>query len=99
MPKARWFGRARRLTLKKKLTEVMWDTLYTGGWPTRLGRPLGFQGPLRVREYDVEIDRHGSDAPLRIGFLSDFHAGPATHPDLAAKACAAIAARSPDLVL
>ena len=99
MPKARWFGRARRLTAKKKLTEVMWDTVYAGGWPTRLGRPLGLQGPLRVRPYEIEIDRRGSEAVLKVGFLSDFHAGPATHPALAAEACDAIADEKPDLVL
>ena len=99
MSRANWFGRARRLTLKKKAAEVWWDTLYRGGWPARLGRPLGLQGPLRLRRHDVDIDRPASAAPLRVGFISDFHAGPATHPALAREACAAVASESPDLIL
>src|SRR5215203_613376 len=43
METARWFGRARRMTARKRLAEVLWDTLYFGGWPARLGRQLGFQ--------------------------------------------------------
>jgi len=99
MTRARWFGRARRLPLKKRMAEVWWDTLYRGGWPARIGRPLGFQGPLQLRRYEVPIERPGSELPLRVGFLSDFHAGPATHPRLAAEGCAAIAAEKPDLIL
>jgi uncharacterized protein len=99
--KARWFGRARSLTLKKRLMEVLYDGLYLFGWPARLGRPLGFQGPLQIREYSVSIPRGRPDRSpaLRVGFMSDLHAGPATHETLIQEACAAIAHAKPDLLL
>jgi uncharacterized protein len=98
--KARWFGRARRMTTRKRLAEMLWDTLYVGGWPARLGRPLGFQGPLQLRRYDLRLPgRQAGAPPLRVGFISDFHVGPATHPALAREACARIAAERPDLLL
>lgn len=99
MAKARWFGRARHLTARKRVMEVVYDVLYRGAWPARLGRPLGLQGPLRVRRYDVEVPRRAGAPDLKIGFISDFHAGPATFPGLLEEACAAIAAESPDLLL
>ncbi|HYD55113.1 MAG TPA: metallophosphoesterase [Gemmatimonadaceae bacterium] len=78
----------------------MWDTLYAGGWPARLGRPLGLQGPLQVRRHEIPIDRPAAPGSvLRVGFISDLHAGPATHPALAGEACDAVARETPDLVL
>lgn len=80
--------------------EVIWDTLYRGGWPARLGRPLGLQPRPAVRRYDLVLPGRPADAPpLRLGFISDLHAGPATHPDLPREACAALAAERPDIVL
>jgi uncharacterized protein len=98
--KARWFGRARSLTAKKRFMEIFYDRAYALGWPARLGRRLGFQGPLRVREYSIPLPRDSATSPaLRVGFMSDLHAGPATHPALIREACTAIAQARPDLLL
>ena len=100
MSTARWFGRARNLTPRKRAMEVLYDAVYRGAWAARLGRPLGFQGPLRVRHYTVTTHLRPPGAPpLRIGFLSDLHAGPATHPALIREACDALRAETPDLIL
>ncbi len=69
-------------------------------WPARLARVLGGQRRIRILEYDVEATRPGLPrGTLRIGFASDFHAGPITHPALLAAACDALAALRPDLLL
>lgn len=100
MSSPRWFGRARHLTPRKRLMEVVWDTLYRGGWPARLGRPFGLQKPAVLRRYEVPMPgRRPGAPPLRIGFISDLHAGPATHPALAGEACRLVAAERPELLL
>lgn len=100
--KARWYGRATGLTGRKRLMERVWDALYTGGWPSAIAGPLGLQGTLHVEQHelDVRVGRaHADMPPLRIGFLSDFHAGPGTHPRTIARACSAVAEWTPDIVL
>jgi predicted MPP superfamily phosphohydrolase len=77
----------------------MYDVLYTGGWPSRLARPLGLTGRLQVSAHDVPLVVPGPPPPpLRIGFVSDLHAGPATHPSLDVAACRALADWKPDLL-
>ncbi len=69
-------------------------------WPADLARVLGGQRRLRVVEYEVDLTGPGlPSATLRIGFASDFHAGPMTHPALLERACDALAANRPDLLL
>jgi len=98
--RARWFGRARRLTTRRKIPEVLFEVLYSGGWPARLARLIGYQGPLRVNHHEIPLVVAGASVPpLRIGFVSDLHAGPATYPSLHREACRALAAWTPDLLL
>ncbi|HEU4628251.1 MAG TPA: metallophosphoesterase [Gemmatimonadaceae bacterium] len=98
--RARWFGRAKRLTTRKKLAEIFWDTVYVGGWPSRLARPLGLQGRFGVAEHRFALPgRAAGRPPLRVAFASDFHASPATAPSLVADACRALADARPDLLL
>ena len=75
-------------------------TLAGTSWPASLARLLGGQRRLRVVEHEVDLAGPGLPrATLRIGFASDFHAGPITHPALLARACDALAAIRPDLLL
>jgi len=98
--RARWFGRALHLTRRKKLAELFWDTLYVGGWPSRLARPIGLQGRFGVATHHFPLPGREPDRPpLRVAFASDFHASPATAPSLVADACRALAAARPDLLL
>ncbi len=98
--RARWFGRARHLTLRRRVTEVWYDVIYRGAWPARLARLLGFQGPLGISVYRLPVSRTHRAAPaIRIAFASDLHAGPATYPGLIREACRALADAKPDLLL
>jgi predicted MPP superfamily phosphohydrolase len=61
---------------------------------------LGGLGRVRVTRRDVELDPGRRLAqPLRIGFASDFHAGPTTHPAVFDDLLAAIRAEAPDVML
>jgi predicted MPP superfamily phosphohydrolase len=96
----RWFGRARHLTGRRKVTEVWYDVLFRGGWAARIARPLGLQGTLGVARQTLPVAaRRRAAPPMRIAFASDLHAGPTTHPRLVADACRALADAKPDLLL
>jgi predicted MPP superfamily phosphohydrolase len=98
MTSIRRFGRA-RLSARKRAAETMYDLLYAGGWPALLARPLGLAGRLELENDALVVPGPADLSPLRVGFISDLHAGPATHPRLIADACAAVAEAKPDLLL
>ena len=94
------FGRALRLSAKKRRMERLYDLLYTGGWPSWLARPLGLQGRLRLERRDLTIAADPPPIPrLRIAFVSDLHGGPGTHPETIRRACGLLAESKPDLLL
>ena len=96
----RWFGRARHANFKKKAIDVTLGLLYTGGWPATLMRAIGLQGTLQVAEHVFRIRRARANAPpLRLAFVSDFHAGPTLHAKLLADVFAAIEHANADLLL
>ena len=100
LPRPRRFGRALRMTPRKRLMEVVYDYAYLGGWPSVLARPLGLQGRFGVASHAVAIPaRRPGRSPLRVAFAADFHSGPATHDALVRQACRALAAARPDLLL
>jgi predicted MPP superfamily phosphohydrolase len=95
-----WFGRARHLTPRRRVTEVWYDLVYWGAWPARLARLFGLQGPLGVSSYTLAVSgTQRTAAPIRVAFASDLHAGPATYPGLITEACRALADAKPDLLL
>lgn len=95
----RRFGRARRLSLLRRCSEIAFDTTYADGWAARLTHRFGLDGRLEVTETTVTLPRWRGWKPLRVVFASDFHAGPLTHPSLLDDACHAIEALRPELVL
>ena len=95
----RWFGRAHGLTTKKRLTEVMYDTCYRGGWASRIARPFGLQGVVRVNATRLLVPARKPAPTLRVAFASDLHSGPCTHPAIVAEACRALSDARPDLLL
>lgn len=98
--KPRWFGRARHLTLFQRVTEIWYDVVYRGAWPARLARLLGLSGRLGVSTHAIPLTAARRSAPpIRIGFVSDLHAGPATHPGLIRDACRALRDARPDLLV
>jgi uncharacterized protein len=96
----RWFGRARHLTPRRRVTEIWYDVVYRGAWPARLARLLGLQGEFGVATHTLPVPATRRPAPpMRIGFASDLHAGPATYPGLITEAGGALADAKPDLLL
>ena len=96
----RWFGRARHLTPRRRITEVWYDVVYRGAWPARLARLLGLHGAFGVSTHMFRVSEAPRAAPpIRIGFVSDLHAGPATYPGLISDALRALAEAKPDLLL
>ncbi len=106
-PRPTRFGRARKLSLKKRAAEFAYDVIYRGGWAPAIAHPFGLQGALRVATHDVVLHTapDGADPgaplppPLSVAFASDLHAGTATHPRMLAAACDALADARADLVL
>lgn len=95
----RRFGRALRLSAKKRRLERLYDLAYVGGWPSWLARPLGLQGRLGVAHHNFSIASRGvTIPPLRIAFASDLHGGPGTHPATIRRACRLLAESKPDLL-
>ena len=97
--KPRRFGRALRLSAKKRRLERIYDLVYSGGWPSWIARPLGLQGRLHVSSHEFELASPTPLPPMRIGFISDLHGGPGTHPWTIRNACRAVAEAKPDLLL
>jgi len=100
MSEARWFGRARHATFKKKFVDVALGLLYAGGWPAVITRAVGLQGTLGVAEHEFKVQRSRRNAPpLRLVFVSDFHAGPTVHRKLFQEMFSAVANARADLLL
>ena len=97
--RARWFGRARSLTTRKKAIEVLYEVVYVGGWAAAAARLLGYQGPLRIDEREIVLRAPREMPPLRLAFASDTHAGPTTSATLLREALEAIARWKPDVLL
>src|SRR5947208_7161128 len=96
----RRFGRAKHITLKKKFVDFTLGALYSGGWTAVITRAIGLQGRLEVAEHTFRVRRAQADAPvLRIGFVSDLHAGPTIHAKLLEDVFAALADMHADLLL
>ena len=80
--------------------ERILNTALLKGRVAGLSYRFGGLGRVRVTYQDVELGPERRLAqPLRIGFASDFHAGPTTHPALYDDLGAAIRAESPDVLL
>ncbi len=73
--------------------------LYQGGWVVRIARALGLRPTLKVTEVNLEADWPSGSPSLRIGYASDFHAGPTTDPGVFELASEALRAAGLDVVL
>jgi hypothetical protein len=81
-------------------TERVLNAVLSNGQLARLSYRLGGQGRVGVTRQDVELGPERRLAqPLRIGFASDFHAGPTTHTALFDDLLAALRAERPDVLL
>jgi predicted MPP superfamily phosphohydrolase len=90
----------RRVSRGRRSLELILDgVMRPRDWAARLCYSLGLQGHVRATETTVRLGRPASAPPLRIGFASDFHAGPSTHRPLLQRACELLAEFNPDVVL
>ena len=61
---------------------------------------LDWQGKLSISSYVIELPAENSlPAPLTMAFVSDFHAGPATHPDVFSCIAKELTSLRPDVLL
>ena len=96
----RWFGRAKHAGWKKKAIDATLGVLYTGGWPALVTRAIGLQGNLGIAEHTFKVLQPGRKGPpLRVVFVSDFHAGPTVDARMFQDVFAAVADAHPDLLL
>lgn len=81
-------------------TERVLSALLTLGGAARLSYRLGGLGRVGVSRHQIALPPDLRLArPLRIGFASDFHAGPTTDPALFADLLAVLQQEAPDLLL
>jgi predicted MPP superfamily phosphohydrolase len=93
--------RNRRVASARKRIEMMLDRAFRpASWAAAVSYRVGLQGRVRVSETTLHSSRvQPREMPLRIGFASDFHAGPTTDRRTLAAACDALSAMKPDVVL
>ena len=92
----------RRDDVRRRKLEMMLDRCFRPGrWATRVSYALGLQSgrPVHVDTVGVPVSRTNGVRPLRVAFASDFHAGATTSSRVLAKACAALDALEPDVLL
>ncbi len=84
----------------RNATERLLNVLLLGGAVAGLSYRLGGQGRVRVVRHEVALAPGKRLArPLRIGFASDFHAGPTTDGRLFDDLLAQLAREEPDVLL
>jgi uncharacterized protein len=88
------------MTRRMRFLQLTLARLYGGGWPATIARRIGLQPDPWLRTHTLRLPGRTSSAPpLRVGFASDFHSGPTTHPEVMERACRALADANPDVLL
>lgn len=82
-----------------EVADLVLDVALRGGWARTLSYHAGLHGRLRLREHTLHIRRTVNAPVLRVGFASDFHAGPVTHPAHIATAVEMLTRARPDVLL
>lgn len=91
----------RRIEKARYTVELILDTIFRPrDWAGTLTHRLGLQGKLHTTSTVIQPNPQlRREAPLRIAFASDFHAGATTGNALLADACRALDALDPDVLL
>lgn len=93
-------GRGTSYSRLRGLSEVVLAGVMRGGWAPRALRRAGLQPAVRTLRHDVACARWPAGVrPLRIGFVSDLHAGPTTDAASHAEAARALREASVDVLL
>ena len=83
-----------------RLLQLTLARLYGAGWPAAVARRLGLQPDPTLRTHTFRLPGRAACAPpLRVGFATDFHSGPTTHPAVVERACRVLADAKPDVLL
>jgi predicted MPP superfamily phosphohydrolase len=91
---ARNYGRLLRMW--EQVQALMMPT----GWPATLAERCGVSTEVALDQQEVLIAAHlGGALSLRVGFASDFHAGPMTSARVLDRAAATLADAAPDVLL
>ena len=84
----------------RNAVERVLNAALLGGRVAGLSYRFGTLGRARVTRYAVDLpDAQRLERPLRIGFASDFHAGPTTSPAVFDDLLACVRAEAPDVLL
>lgn len=91
----------RRIEKARHTAELIIDRmLRPGDWAAKLTHRLGLQGKLHTTTTVIQpAGKLRREAPLRIAFASDFHAGSSTGDALLSEACRLLDALEPDVLL
>jgi uncharacterized protein len=93
-------GRGRCYSHARGVSERVLARVFRGGWAPRLVRAAGVQRAVRVVRHRVRCPGWPVGAgELRIGFVSDLHAGPTTHSSQIDEALTHLARERPDVLL
>src|SRR5688500_7820633 len=75
--------------------ESLLSKAFDGGWAAKIAYSIGLQGTVKTRLHELSLSGVALQVPpLRIGFASDFHVGPLTHPNVLRHAFKVLAASS-----
>lgn len=86
--------------LWRHLGELILDTLLCRGLLAKFCYRLGLHGKLSITQFTISLTpSRALPRPLTIAFLSDFHAGPTTHPQIFRDAFDVIAKHEVSLLL
>jgi uncharacterized protein len=92
--------RGRHNSRSRRLFMAATDAALLRGLIARWSYHLGFHGKFTVTTHEVRVKAEDKlPRPLVVAFVSDLHAGPATHPKVFTTLLDELTARQPDLVL
>lgn len=90
----------RNFTLRRRLWTRVYGALTPVDWPAALATRLSPTFDVAVEEHELSAHAPlGDTSSLKIGFVSDLHAGPATPWPVLEKGLSMLAARAPDVIL
>ncbi len=93
-------GRGRNYPRFRASINAFENLIFRHAWPAKVAFRLGLQNKIKTVRYTVALASYPAQNPsLKIGFLSDFHAGHATHPKMIQRSIEQIQNENPDIVL
>lgn len=93
-------GRGRNYPRFRASINALEKIFFYKAWPAKLAFKLRLQNNVKLTRYAITPGHYPPNTPpLKIGFLSDFHAGLATHPQIIRRSIDRMIAEEPDVIL